>query len=119
MVAAVARVSGGCDARRNVVKKSPRLYAAGCANGVYPCSGNNRQAQNPLTGQFLGAGSTVLIGALVPNSGDTTNGLHLSGQGIAETTYTWPALGIAPRFGMAYDVTGRQNLVLRGGACED
>ena len=30
-------------------------YVAGCANGVYPCSGTNRQAMNPITGQFLGA----------------------------------------------------------------
>ena len=33
---------------------APLLYVAGCANGVYPCSGTNRQAMNPLTGQFLG-----------------------------------------------------------------
>ena len=38
----------------------------------------------------------------------TANGLFLSGQGIAETTYTWPALGFAPRFGMAYDLSGKQ-----------
>src|SRR5207249_4574054 len=41
----------------------------------------------------------------------------LSGKGIASTTYTWPNLGVAPRFGMAYDVTGRQKFVLRGRAC--
>jgi hypothetical protein len=28
----------------------------------------------------------------------------------------WPKLGVAPRFGMAYDVTGKQNIVIRGGA---
>ncbi len=37
---------------------------------------------------------------LVPNTGDPTNGLFLSGHGIAKTTYTWPNLGIAPRFGV-------------------
>ena len=52
----------------------------------------------------------------MPNSGNTLNGLFLSGQGIAKTTYTWPALAVAPRFGMAYDVTGQQKMVLRGGA---
>ena len=52
----------------------------------------------------------------MPNSGDVTNGLFLSGQGIAKTTYTWPMLAFAPRFGMAYDLTGRQRVVLRGGA---
>jgi hypothetical protein len=96
--------------------QAPVLYVAGCANGVYPCSGANRQAMNPATGQLLGPNTAVAIGTLVPNSGNTTNGLFLSGQGIANTTYTWPRLAIAPRFGMAFDVTGRQTLVLRGGA---
>ena len=26
---------------------APTLYVAGCADGVYPCTGNNRQAMNP------------------------------------------------------------------------
>jgi hypothetical protein len=98
------------------IAAAPVLYVAGCANGTYPCSGPNRQAMNPVTGQFLGPNSTSAIGAVVPNSGNATNGLFLSGQGIAQTTYTWPSLGLAPRFGMAYDVTGRQKIVLRGGA---
>jgi len=94
---------------------APVLYVAGCANGVYPCTGTNRQAINPLTGQFLGPNTTLAIGAIVPNSGNLTNGLVQAGQGIPVSTYLQPALGVAPRFGMAYDVTGHQKLVLRGG----
>ena len=71
---------------------------------------------NPATGQFLGPNTTLAIGALVPGTGNTTNGLFLSGQGIVDTTYNWPALGLAPRFGAAWDVTGKQRFVLRGGA---
>ena len=67
-------------------------------------------------GHCSGPNTTVAIGTLVPNSGNPTNGLFLSGQGIAKTTYTWPALELAPRFGMAYDLTGHQKIVLRGGA---
>jgi hypothetical protein len=93
---------------------APQLYVAGCANGVYPCSGTNRQAMNALTGAFLGPNSTLAIGTLVPNTGNLTNGLFQSGQGIAKTTYTFPRLNIGPRFGMAYDVTGKQKVVLRG-----
>jgi hypothetical protein len=52
----------------------------------------------------------------VPGSGNPTNGLFLSGHGIVDTTYTWPKLGVAPRFGMAYDLTGRGRIVLRGAA---
>ena len=71
---------------------------------------------NPVTGQFLGPNSSLAIGTLVPNTGNPTNGLIRQGQGIAETTFIWPALALAPRFGMAYDVTGKQRFVLRGGA---
>jgi Carboxypeptidase regulatory-like domain len=98
------------------ISQAPMLFVAGCANGVSPCTGTNRQALNPLTGQFLGPNSILAIGTIVPNTGDTLNGLFLSGQGIAKTTYTWPALGVAPRLGMAYDLTGKQQIVLRGGA---
>jgi hypothetical protein len=93
---------------------APLLYVPGCANGVYPCTGTNRQAMHPVTGAFLGPNSTLAIGSLVPNSGNRTNGLFQSGQGIEETTYTFPKLNIGPRFGMAYDVSGTQQFVLRG-----
>ena len=93
--------------------QAPVLYLAGCA--AQPCTGNNRQAMDPRTGALLGPNTAVAIGTLVPNSGNSTNGLFLSGSGIASTTYTWPALRAAPRFGTAYDLTGRQNIVLRGG----
>jgi hypothetical protein len=95
---------------------APVLYAAGCANGVYPCTGTNRQAMNPQTGQFLGPTSTLAIGTIVPGTGDTINGLVQAGKGIPISTYLQPALGVGPRFGMAYDLSGTQRVVLRGGA---
>jgi len=94
---------------------APALYLPGCANGVSPCSGTNRQAFNPATQSFMGAGTAVLIGQIVPNSGDLSNGIVLSGNGISEYNYEWPTLAIAPRFGFAYDVTGVQSVVVRGG----
>ncbi len=95
---------------------APLLYVAGCVNGVYPCSGTNRQAMNPVTGQLLGPGSTIAIGALVPNTGNATNGIFPAGQGITKTAFKWPAIAPAPRFGIAYDLTGEQRVVFRGGA---
>jgi hypothetical protein len=95
---------------------APLLYVAGCANNVYPCSGTNRQAMNPATGQFLGPNSTLAIGAIIPGTGDPTNGIFVAGQGITKTAFKWPALAPAPRFGMAYDLTGEQRVILRGGA---
>ena len=32
------------------------------------------------------------------------------GDGIVDTTYTFPTLVFAPRFGMAYDLTGKQKI---------
>jgi hypothetical protein len=95
---------------------APALYAAGCANGATACSGSNRQAMNPLTGELLGAGSTAAIGTLVPDTGDPLNGLFLPGQaGLPKATYFAPSLVVGPRFGTAYDLSGDQRYVLRGG----
>ncbi len=95
--------------------QAPVLYQAGCA-GPQPCSGANRQALDPRTGQLLGPNTVLAIGTLVPDTGNPTNGLFLAGKGITKTTYEWPALKAAPRFGAAYDLTGKQVLIARGGA---
>ena len=94
---------------------APFLYLPGCVGGVNPCSGNNRQALDPRTGQLLGVGSAALIGQIVPGSGDVINGIVPQGDGISKYGYTWPALLATPRFGAAYDVNGTQRLVIRGG----
>jgi hypothetical protein len=96
--------------------QAPVLYVAGCANGVYPCTGTNRQAMNPLTGQFLGPSSAAAIGTLVPNTGNSTNGIYANGQGIAETNYEYPTLAVAPRVGAAWDVKRDQSFIVRGSA---
>ena len=41
------------------ISQAPLLYGAGCASGANPCSGTNRQAMNPMTGQLLGVGSAA------------------------------------------------------------
>jgi hypothetical protein len=99
---------------------APVLYRAGCSNGATVCSGNTRNAMDPRTGQIIlppaGATNTqVLIGTPIPGSGNSLNGIRQAGDGIAKTGYTWPTLVFAPRFGAAYDLTGTQSLVLRGG----
>lgn len=94
---------------------APSLFVTGCVGNVFPCAGADRQAMDPLTGQLLGPTSVVAIGTLVPNSGSPTNGLVLPGGGGPKATYRWPFLTFAPRFGIAYDLTGTQRFVLRGG----
>jgi hypothetical protein len=51
----------------------------------------------------------------VPGTGNSTNGIVRSGDGISKYNYEWPALAVAPRFGAAYDVSGRHSMVVRGG----
>ena len=69
-----------------------------------------------MTGQFLGPNTTLAIGTLVPGTGNPTNGLVQAGQGHPDHDATpTPRSASAPRFGMAYDLTGSQNFVLRGG----
>ena len=97
--------------------KAPVLYQYGCLGGVSPCSGANRVAINPLTGQQFGtsAQASVIVGTVVPNTGDSLNGLHIPGTDIAKTNYVFPSLVLGPRWGVAWDVTGQQKFVVRGG----
>jgi carboxypeptidase family protein len=85
--------------------QAPVLYVAGCANLAATCSGSTRQAKNPLTGEFLGPNSQLAIGTIVANTG----------KDIAKENNTYPALAIAPRVGAAWDVSGNQSFVVRGG----
>jgi hypothetical protein len=99
---------------------APTLYIAGCSNGATVCSGNVRNAMDPRNNQivqpFGGAPNTqILIGTPVPNSGNALNGIHQAGDGISKYGYTWPTLVFGPRFGAAYDVSGTQSLIIRGG----
>jgi hypothetical protein len=91
---------------------APLLYEAGCA--AQPCTGNNRQALDPRTGELLGPATAAVIGAVVPGTGDPMNGIVRNGDGIAKENYEWPALVFGPRFGAAYDVRGDQRVVVRG-----
>jgi hypothetical protein len=74
---------------------------------------------NPITGEILvspgGGNSQAAIGTPVPNTGNPLNGILQAGNGISKYGYTWPALVVGPRFGFAYDLTGTQKLILRGG----
>jgi hypothetical protein len=98
---------------------APLLYEPACVVTVpagAACPAASLRARDPRTGALLGPGSAIAVATLVPGTGTGTTGLFRGGEGIVDTTYTFPALGVAPRFGMAYDISGAQRLVLRGGA---
>ena len=99
--------------------QAPVLYVAGCSNGAVSCTGNIRNAMNPLTGQILtaagAANSQAAIGTPVPGIGNPLDGIIQAGNGISKYGYTWPKVVVGPRFGAAYDITGKQTLIFRGG----
>jgi hypothetical protein len=97
---------------------APTLYVPGCSNGAATCTGNTLNAMDPRTGQVVvlpTGNSQSAIGTPVPNSGNLLNGVRRAGDGIADTSYTWPAIVLGPRFGVAYDLNGNQNTILRAG----
>jgi hypothetical protein len=96
------------------------LYVPGCSNGAATCSGNTVNAMDPRTGQIVplpaGALNTqALIATPIPGSGNQLNGIRQAGDGIAKTSYVWPNLVVGPRVGVAYDLTGTQETILRAG----
>jgi hypothetical protein len=95
------------------------LYVAGCSTGTVCASGNARNAMNPITGQILvlpgAANSAAAIGTPVPGIGIPLQGVRRAGDGISKYGYTWPTLVVGPRFGAAYDITGKQTMIFRGG----
>jgi Carboxypeptidase regulatory-like domain/TonB-dependent Receptor Plug Domain len=97
-----------------VLGQAPILYAAGCVGN--PCV---RNAMDPRTGQILTvpglANTSAAIGTPIPGTGNLLNGIVRAGDGIAKTGYTWPTIVAGPRFGMAYDLSGSQSLILRAG----
>src|SRR5581483_10389992 len=76
-------------------------------------SAGQRVGIDKATGQLVPA---TQIGLIVPNSGNLTNGVFLAGHGISEYLVQSPGLKVAPRVGVAWDITGKQNLVFRTGA---
>jgi hypothetical protein len=83
---------------------APLLYQPVLVNGV-------RLARNPVTGQTAPA---VLIGAIVPGTGDTLNGLVEDTDGSYPDGFKeLPPVLVEPRIGVAYDLGGEGKTALR------
>ena len=92
------------------------LYRPFCRpNGVpgnAACAANNRAAINPINGNVV---SQSFVGTVVPGSGSIANGQFTGGLAGKKSGwyYDMPALSWAPRFGIAWDVTGDQKTAIR------
>lgn len=87
--------------------QAPRLYYPGRdANNV-------AIAIDRATGQTQPA---FAVGRLVPNSGNLLNGVVIGGQD-GESKYLMKNRGVhwGPRFGLAFDITGNQDFIIRAG----
>ena len=92
------------------------LYRPFCRPSGVPgnqaCAANNRAAINPINGKIV---SQSFVGTVVPGSGDIANGQFTGGLPGKKSGwyYDMPALSWAPRFGIAWDVTGDQKTAIR------
>jgi hypothetical protein len=72
-----------------------------------------RIAIDTVTGQTL---PEAFIGRIVPNSGDLLNGIRKGGEdGVSKYLFKDRGIHYAPRFGVTYDLTGRQDFIVRAG----
>ena len=88
------------------------LYQPVCVGAAAPCSGSARRGLDPKTGQTVDG---RFIGRLTPGS-DRFNGAYQAGQGINDELQDGNTFKISPRFGFSYDLTGKGETIIRGGA---
>jgi hypothetical protein len=74
--------------------------------------GGQRVGYDASTGQTVDA---AFIGRIVPGSGDRFQGTFQGGKGIDKSLNSGSKFAASPRLGVAWDVTGEQKLVARGG----
>jgi hypothetical protein len=102
------------DAAQQTSTFLPNLYNAANAPRIYRPAGSpsNRQAVDPGTGQVF---DSTYIGKIVNGTGNSLNGIARAGQEVNKYLIMDRGIHYAPRFGFAFDVTGRQRMVVRGG----
>jgi len=98
-------LESGFDPSKFDPAKTTRLYQRGLD------AGKKQVAVDPATGQTLPA---YAIGAIVPNSGDPTNGIVSAGKNINRYLQQTRGINYGPRVGFTYALTPTS--VIRAGA---
>ena len=93
-------------------QQTPTLYVPGAT--VDSSGKKTRFAVNPFNPIEIRSESD--IGKIVPNTGNLLNGVAQAGKDISKYLMQNRGIHYSPRFGFAWDVTGRQNLVFRAGS---
>jgi hypothetical protein len=94
--------------------KAPRLYQPVIsATNCPPASPGNKCGFDAPTNSYV---LNPFIGFIVPGTGSLTNGVFQGEQGgVNKYLQDAPPLVWGPRLGIAWDVTGKQNFVIRTG----
>jgi hypothetical protein len=102
------------DADQQTSTFLPERFAAAQAPRIYRPTGTaaNRQAIDPGTGQIF---NSTYIGKIVNGTGNLLNGIAQAGKDVNKYLIKNRGIHYAPRFGLAWDVTGKQNIVVRTG----
>ncbi|HEV3198615.1 MAG TPA: TonB-dependent receptor [Bryobacteraceae bacterium] len=88
--------------------KAPRLYLP----AITPGTTTGRSAYDPVTNTYL---PSFDIGLEVPGSGSPFQGICQANTCVNQYLFQSRGLQWGPRFGVAWDVTGKQNIVVRTG----
>jgi len=87
--------------------QAPRLYIP----AVNPAN-NTRSAYDPVAKVYL---PVNFIGLMIPGSGNTADGICQAGTCVSKYLTKDRGLQWGPRFGIAWDITGKQDFVIRTG----
>ena len=97
--------------------QAPRLYyRLNCPNTIDPsCTTGQEAYDSPLDGGTGATAAPGYIGRIVPGSGNLLNGIAQGNKGVNKYLMQGTGLLPGPRLGVTVDLTGRSNLVFRGG----